>query len=246
MADAYKNEDGTGGLQVVCQDAFDAMSQAASDYDTKLAPIKDTINENLKSIDKTGFTPLATTVKGLLTDQTALFDLYKNRISDLTTLNNKLSEITKNYKDQQLALEAIEKSYNKLQEIRGDAADDAADEMGGNSGKDDKPDKNQQPQTPTKPTAPKSNGNDTQKVLPVGTIVRIKKGEKYYKDSLGNDPTTPYFGYDIDYKVGKQTLKNNTTAPYPIHLVDPETNAKRGWLRKNQLVGYNTGGYTGE
>jgi hypothetical protein len=63
----------------------------------------------------------------------------------------------------------------------------------------------------------------------------------YYNDSYGSSP----LGSRGQGKKAKVTLINpDPNATHPIHLYS--TDSAYGWVKKSQISGYDTGGYTGE
>lgn len=64
-----------------------------------------------------------------------------------------------------------------------------------------------------------------------GSYVSVKPGTRWYYDSNGNPPSGPARG-------GKITYTSNNAFGYNIEGL--------GWIRKSDIVGYDTGGYTGD
>ena len=82
-----------------------------------------------------------------------------------------------------------------------------------------------------------SSGGDGK--LTVGETVTYTGGT-YYHDSYGATPS----GSRGPGKKVKVTQIKEDGSPYPIHVMSSDS--AYGWLTKNQLSGYDTGGYTGD
>ena len=94
---------------------------------------------------------------------------------------------------------------------------------------------------PDRPTTPQSssegNKNEGDGVAKVGDEVTYVSG-LYYYDSVG---TAPAGSRGQGKKATITQIKSG--APYPIHLYS--TDSAYGWVKKSQISGYDTGGYTG-
>lgn len=72
-------------------------------------------------------------------------------------------------------------------------------------------------------------------ILEKGSSVEIKSGTRWYADSFGGG------GYGSTSKQQNVTITyTNPGSPYPYHI------NKWGWIKKTDIVGYATGGYTGD
>ncbi len=92
-------------------------------------------------------------------------------------------------------------------------------------------------------TGGSSSGSGFSSSLTKGGKARVKSGRTWYHDTDGTNPsgpTTPYANRDL-------YIVNTTNKKYP-YAVGSTTNISSalGWLRKEDLVGFDTGGYTGD
>lgn len=87
-------------------------------------------------------------------------------------------------------------------------------------------------------------GGATGGELRVGSFVQLKPGHYYNYTSQGRKPAG-------NWPDAVKITHIQEGAPYPYHLGTKDANASsassgwRGWVRKEDLVGYDTGGYTG-
>lgn len=79
----------------------------------------------------------------------------------------------------------------------------------------------------------------------VGSTVKLKSGHYYHADSSGGGPHG-------NWSDATKVTHTNPGAAYPIHLgtqgsskAGGPNSGWRGWVRQSDLVGYDTGGYTG-
>lgn len=93
------------------------------------------------------------------------------------------------------------------------------------------------PTTPSTPENTRSNSGSGDGLLSVGDIVTYTGG-KYYADSYGGGASG---NRGPGKKVTVTAIKSGR--PYPIHV--QSSNSAYGWLKKSQLSGFDTGGYTG-
>jgi hypothetical protein len=85
--------------------------------------------------------------------------------------------------------------------------------------------------TNTEPTETNPTNTDPPS-LTKGSAVEVKSGRRWYYDSYGSGPSGPAHSGTIKYT----NLKG--THPYNIDGL--------GWIKKEDIVGYDTGGYTGD
>lgn len=79
--------------------------------------------------------------------------------------------------------------------------------------------------------------------LAKGSSVRVKPGRRWYYDSRGTNPSGPTDPY------ANRTLYivNTSSNAYPYALGSTTSiSSALGWVKKDDLVGYDTGGYTGD
>ena len=203
-----------------------------------------------------------------VTEQTGnKYEDMKDRIDDITdateSLNGKTDEAISKFEKEMEAVIEITKAYEKYREEVQKTIDkygeligkiDAAIKKkkeeasgittsggkpngsgsGGGSGNKPAPSKpSSPPPAPPKPAPPS---------LKKGSQVKVKSGRTWYYDSYGKAPsgsTTPYANSTLQITaVNNGGSKPFNVGKYPGNYL--------GWLTKSDIVGYDTGGYTGQ
>lgn len=100
------------------------------------------------------------------------------------------------------------------------------------------------PPTPTPPPSSGSgsgSGSSTPKPsTSVGSKVRLKSGRKWYYDSAGMNPSG-----DVWANQDLLITLTNPGSKYPLN-VGKRAGEYLGWIKQDDIVGYDTGGYTGD
>ena len=110
------------------------------------------------------------------------------------------------------------------------------------SGSNNKPPTTSTPNN-NKPSSGSSGGSASSPKAPTtGSKVRVKPGRRWYYDSQGMNPSGP-----TDKYANQDLYVVNTSKNKYQYAVGKTTNINSGlgWLRKEDLVGFDTGGYTG-
>ena len=90
--------------------------------------------------------------------------------------------------------------------------------------------------------------------LSLNSIVHLKPGTEYWNDSYASEysegkryPKAPYFGTgaDKDYLITK-VVSTDRAAPYLVEYYKDGQVWGGGWVNANQIIGFDTGGYTGD
>lgn len=225
MADTIAGE---GGLQAVCQEAFAQLDLAVEQLAEDLKQIETNAGQTFKEIAE-GSNEAYNKVKELVLENATLIEsctteveAIKGVISELDLLVDKYEEVI------QAAKDAATKGYDYwIEENKKNAeVDPNIQDQGGNE-----PD----PASEGDGGEPKNNqptNNEPQKPsLGLGSYVTVKPGTKWYSDSYGSGP----WGYA---KAG--TISYTSNGPYGYNI------GGLGWIRKTDIVGYDTGGYTGD
>ena len=113
---------------------------------------------------------------------------------------------------------------------------------GGGGGSNNKPPSTSTPNN-NKPSSGSSGGSASSPKAPTtGSTVRVKPGRRWYYDSEGMNPSGP-----TDKYANQDLYVVNTSKNKYQYAVGKTTNINSalGWLRKEDLVGFDTGGYTG-
>ena len=235
MTDAFAGEDGFLG---VCKDAFDQLHEATKDYEDGLSELETTGELSFESIGE-GIDENIDRTQQLISNNTELINSYEQ---ELTAINNVIAQldnlVNKYNAAKEAAIAATKAAYEYWSEQQRQAAAAAGNANGGsgsgngNSG-----------------SGSGSSGSGAGGGSALGGDNNLVVGEtatysgKYYYDSYGSSPTgSKYSGVANGIVVDRIT--NN---PYGIHIHSADGRYRDlGWVKKSQLSGYDTGGYTGE
>lgn len=234
---------GEGGFEQVCTEAFGQIEQAANTYESSLKTLLDTAGVTFDRI-KEGQDKVIDTAKTLIKDNKDLMDSYNQQINAIKGVIDSLSQLSAKYKESEAAAKAAtQAAYEYWAEQQRQAQVEAEK----NVKADEKPDKvanntvgggsgsgtGSGGSGSGTGTGPQGNGSPE-----VGDTVTYTGGY-YYGDSYGGSGKG-------NRGVGKQVqiTRINKGAPYPIHVYSKDS--AYGWLKKEQLSGFDTGGYTGD
>ena len=216
---------GEGGFAEVCKDAFEELDKATEDYTTSLEELQKQADIDFEAV-KNGIDETIIATEELLADNTQLIDSYNAEVEAIKDVLEQLEDLITKYEEaSNAAKKATEdaKNYwlaeqNKNADVEANIENIAAEN-----------DKNQPTtveETPkpveTTPAAPS---------LTKGSYVSVKPGTKWYADSYGGGS----WGYA---RAG--SIKYTSSGPYGYNIDG------LGWVRKTDIVGYDTGGYTGD
>lgn len=153
---------------------------------------------------------------------------------------NKVTELKKQYNDLRTnitkALDEITNSLNKLASAHTNVKN-AANK--GNTSTSKPSSSSGSSSSSSKPSSSSSSSSSLKK----GSAVKVKSGRRWYHDSTGRNPSGPTNSY------ANRTLYvvNTSSNSYPYAVgTTKSVNSALGWLKKSDLVGYDTGGYTGD
>lgn len=160
---------------------------------------------------------------GSISNYNQQLENYKNKVKQLTDAQTEYLKRIKELED------ALEKK-NAEEAV-------ASDKVTPNSGETNAEKTAREKKIAADQAAKQKQSTSDNGLLSKGTTVKLKSGHYYHSDSYGSGPHG-------NWADATKVSHTNAGAPYPIHL----TNAKgdwRGWVKKSDLVGYDTGGYTG-
>ena len=224
MADVFAGE---GGFLPTCKDAFNELNQATQAYEDSLKEIEETAGVSFDKVAD-GVDSIITQTEELLSDNNELIDSYNKELEAIQSVVNELDGLVNKYKEaEEAAKAATEEAYKYWQEQNREAAQEYEDynesikEGEGASA-------NNEAATYTAPT---TNNEAKKPSLTQGSYVDVKAGTKWYANSYGG-------GNSGTARSGKITyINSNGSHPYNIGGL--------GWIKKSDIVGYDTGGYTG-
>lgn len=231
MADVFAGEDGFAN---VCKDAMEDLKEATEDYEQSLEDIESTAGISFDTI-LDGTDNIIDQTEDLLWENDELINSYEDQLDAIRDIINELSSLIAKYNAaREAAITATEAAYKYWQEQQRQAAAEAAKENA-NSGASSN--SGSSSNSGGSGGGKGSGGGDG--VLNVGDTVTYTGGTYYY-DSYG---TSPAGNRGPGKKVTVTQVKEDGR-PYPIHV--QSNNSAYGWLKRSQLSGYDTGGYTGD
>ena len=270
------NESGVqmGGFKKIVEDALEGLKTKNNEYTAALAKIEQVSGKSFGSLsddigdDTKGV--IAQTSE-LIEDNDTLINKYTSMVSKIGEVVKALQELNKWYrqikKAAEEAAEAAEKMWEKQQEL---AAEEAEKEV--QKEIDDKdaeaPPKTEppkpttptptnppktEPPKPTTPTPTNPQPQDNSKKYKVNDYVRYTG--RYYFSSWGSQPSYNYDSADTNSANRVQIYQildsnDGSHGEYSVRI-RPKNPPKYGmwdygWIKPDQILGYDTGGYTGE
>ena len=213
---------GEGGFVPTCKDAFEELDKATEDYMTGLEELQKNADVSFEDV-KNGINDVVVETEKLLENNDELIEKYGKEIEAIQSVIDELEGLIKKYEDAKKAAEdATKAAYEYWQQEQNKNA-----EVDPNL---DKP-KEEQPaavnNTPAPAPAPVTPAKPS---LSKGSYVEVKSGTRWYADSYGG-------GSSGNARAG--TIKYTSSGPYGYNIDG------LGWVRKTDIVGYDTGGYTG-
>lgn len=215
---------GEGGFLPTCKDAFEEIDKATKDYMTGIEELQKQANVNFEDI-KNGIDETITSTEELLKDNKELISSYEAEIEAIKGVLDQLDDLITKYKEaSDAAKKATEdaKNYwlaeqNKNADVENNI-ENIAQEQEVNQPEPVVETPKPAPVEPPKPS------------LSLGSYVSVKPGTKWYADSWGGGS----WGYA---RAG--SIAYTSSGPYGYNI------GGLGWVRKSDIVGYDTGGYTG-
>ena len=214
---------GEGGFVEVCKDAFEELDKATEDYMTGLEELQESADVSFDEI-KEGIDNVIVDTEKLLENNDALIENYNKELEAIQNVIDQLDDLIAKYKDAEAAAKAAtEEAYRYWQEEQNRNA--KVDENIDKPAEDTPSTVSETPKTTPAPEPAKPSLN-------AGSYVEIKSGTRWYADSYGGGSSGPARSGKISY------INLNGSHPYNIGGL--------GWVRKTDIVGYDTGGYTGD
>ncbi len=223
LAEMMNTISGKGGFESVCSEAFIKLEQASEEYRLSLKDIETTSGEVFEEIKK-GYDKNTEATKELLEENNKLIQSYVDQLDDVQAVIDKMEGLIAKYAEAEAAAKKYaEAAHNAWVAARTEDANEKQDPVIEDTRKEEQ--KPQLPQPTPQPSAPAAPS------LTVGSTISVKPGTRWYADSYGGGTSGAASGGKIKY------INNKGTHPYNINGA--------GWVRKKDIVGYATGGYTG-
>ena len=239
MADNFAGSEGFLG---VCKQAFEELHNATNDYENKLDELERVAGEDFDSI-YSGIDDTIKITKDLLASNDELIGQYEDQLIAIGDVIAELDRLKIKYEEvAEAAKRAVQEGYEYQSKSNKQAADAAR-----TGSTDSSPAHSPSPSLENGNTS--DSNSDTKSGLAGIGDGNLIVGEsatytgKYYYDSYGTSPVgSRYSGVTNGVVVDRIT--NN---PYGIHIHSADGKfMDLGWIKKSQLSGYDTGGYTGE
>lgn len=231
MADVFADED--EGFIGVCKKAMEDLADTTEEYMSDLEDLEDIAGVTYDEITERTDDTIDKT-ETLLEDNQELIDKYGEQLEAIRKIIIELNSLISKYNSaKQAAMEATEAAYKYWQEQKRQEADAAAKEQAKSANNNNN--NNNSSSSSSGRSGTGSGGDGVPRVGDICTYI----GGTYYYDSYGTSPSG-------NRGPGKQvtiTQVKTDGRPYPIHV--QSSNSAYGWLKKEQLSGYDTGGYTG-
>lgn len=235
MADVFAGE---GGFLGVCQEAFEQLHDATKDYEDGLTDLETTAGISFDNIND-GIDDAIFKTEDLLNQNDELINAYQEEIDAIASVISQLDSLIAKYTAaKNEAIAATEAAYKYWVQEQQRAANAAAGNSsgGGAGGSGSSSGSGSGYGGGGSGSGRSGDGN-----LTVGDVATYSGS--YYYDSYGTAPAgRRYSGVAGGIVVDK--INNN---PYGVHIHSSDGKFKDlGWVKKSQLTGYKSGGYTGD
>ena len=230
---------GDGGFLGVCKNAFEQLHDATKDYEDGLDELENTGRIDFESIGE-GIDENIDRTQQLISDNTELINTYEQQLTAIQNVITQLDGLIDKYNAaKDAAVAATKAAYEYWSEQQRQAAAAAGNANGGSGSGNGNSGSESGSGSGSGGGAGSALGGDGN--LIVGETATYSG--KYYYDSYGSSPTgSKYSGVANGIVIDRIT--NN---PYGIHIHSADGRYRDlGWVKKSQLSGYDTGGYTGE
>ena len=214
---------GEGGFAGVCKDAFEELDKATEDYMAGLEELQKSADVSFEEV-KEGIDEVIVDTETLLENNDELIDSYGKELEAIQSVIDQLDDLIAKYDDARIAAEeATRAAYEYWQQEQNKNAQ--ADTEIDNQPEDTPSTVSETPQTTPAPEPAKPSLN-------YGSYVEVKSGTRWYANSYGGGSSGAARSGKISY------INLNGSHPYNIGGL--------GWIKKTDIVGYDTGGYTGD
>lgn len=246
---------GDGGFIPSCSEAFDKLKELTKDYQDSLNDLESSAGVNFDSISS-GYDNTISQVENLIDSNDELIDRYNQQIDAIQTIISQMDTLISKYtaaKNEAIAATKAAYGYWQAEQTKKTNTGTGGSASPGTTGSESSSTTNGSSSTTgssgtsgSSSTGTTGSSSGTSKanaaggdgVPRVGDVVTYTGG-LYYYDSYGKPPTG-------SRGPGKKVtiVRINEKAPYPIAV--KSTDSAYGWLKKSQITGYDTGGYTGD
>lgn len=228
MADQIYAE---GGFEPTYEQALADITEATADYEESLKQLQDSAKVTFETLGE-DVDEVETEVQQLINKTDELISTFGNEVAQIKDVIGQIDELNNHYQQQTKVINTAIDAYNKyIQKMR--EAEQAANKNTSSNGGSG------QPTGGASGNGSSGGGGGNANRMPSVGQWATYNGGYYYGDSYGGGGR----GSRGPGKRVKVTIVKNDGRPYPIHV--ESSDSAYGWLRKDQLSGYDTGGYTG-
>ena len=230
MADQIYAE---GGFEPTYEQALADITEATANYEESLKQLQDSTKVTFETLGE-DVDEVETEVQQLINKTDELISTFGNEVAQIKDVIGQIDELNNHYQQQTKVINTAIDAYNKyIQKMR--EAEQAANKNTSSNGGSGQPTGGASGNGSSGGGGGAGNANRMPSVGQWATY----NGGYYYGDSYGGGGR----GSRGPGKRVKVTIVKNDGRPYPIHV--ESSDSAYGWLRKDQLSGYDTGGYTG-
>lgn len=235
MADTFAGE---GGFIPTCKDAMEQLNAATETYEQDLNQVQQAAGQNFGDVQR-GIDDTKTKTEELIQDNGALIQTYQDQLNAIQSVINELQSLCSQYSAVKIAAQqAAEAAYNYWRAVNGEAANAAGNNVSGGNSNSGNSSSNSRGSNNSSSGGTGSVGGDG---ATIGN--QITYSGSYYYDSFGTKPSGSKYSGVAD-GVTIDIVNNN---PYGIHIKSSDGRyPDLGWIKRNQVTRWNTGGYTGD
>lgn len=235
MADTFAGE---GGFIPTCKDAMEQLNAATETYEQDLNQVQQAAGQNFGDVQR-GIDDTKTKTEELIQDNGALIQTYQDQLNAIQSVINELQSLCSQYSAVKIAAQqAAEAAYNYWRAVNGEAANAAGNNVSGGNSNSGNSSSNSRGSNNSSSGGAGSVGGDG---ATIGN--QITYSGSYYYDSFGTKPSGSKYSGVAD-GVTIDIVNNN---PYGIHIKSSDGRyPDLGWIKRNQVTRWNTGGYTGD
>ena len=230
----------TGGFKDASTQAIQGVQDKWTEYQDKVQGVQNATGTDLNTI-KTNIENVDKSTEELNKETVALTNKFKEEMTAVTNLTNA-------YKGYRAEIQnTIKELTNYVAEIN--KVIDAIKRKNDTEAQANKKPSTSGGTSSSGSSSSSSSGSSSSAASPpaikVGSRVTLKPGTRWYYDSYGASPMGTVDSYHAKNSLQITTTNSDSKAGYPIN-VGPGPGQYVGWIRKTDIVGYDTGGYTGE
>ena len=222
-----------GGFEPTYEQALADIVEATKEYEDSLVELQDKAKVTFDNLGE-DVDEVQTEVEKLKDKTNELVGTFDSEVEAIKDVIGQIEQLNTKYESNAKAIDTARQAYEKyIQKMR--EAEQAANKNTSSNGGSGQPTGGASGNGSSGGGGGAGNANRMPSVGQWATY----NGGYYYGDSYGGGGR----GSRGPGKRVKVTIVKNDGRPYPIHV--ESSDSAYGWLRKDQLSGYDTGGYTG-